>query len=48
MDEFAERVAAVPMDVSKVPAVQFADDVLLTAKSLLGLQSLLDIATVGG
>ncbi len=36
MDEFAERVAAVPMDVSDVPAVLFADDVLLTAKSPLG------------
>ncbi len=46
MDEFAERVAAVPMDVSDVQAVLCADDVLLTAKSPLGLQSLLDIATL--
>ncbi len=36
MDEFAERVAAVPMDVSDVPAVLFADDVLLTAKITTG------------
>ncbi len=34
------------MDVSDVPAVLFADDALLTAKSPLGLQSLLDIATL--
>ncbi len=32
MDEFAEGVGAVPSDVLDIPAVLFADDVLLTAK----------------
>ncbi len=40
MDEFAESVSGVPKEVADVPAVLFADDVLLTA----GLQALLDIA----
>ncbi len=45
IDEFAERVSGVPNEVADVPAVLFADDVLLTAKTSSGLQALLDIAT---
>ncbi len=33
MDEFAERVSGVSEEVANVPAVLFADDVLLTAKT---------------
>ncbi len=43
--EFAERVSAIPREVADVPAVLFADDVLLTAKTSTGLQTLLDIAS---
>ncbi len=45
MDKFAERVSGVSEEVANVPAVLFADNVLLTAKTPSGLQVLLDIAT---
>ncbi len=48
MDEFAERLNGVSREVADVPAVLFADDVLLTAKSATGLQELLDIASKWG
>ncbi len=49
MDEFAERLnRGVQENVADVPAVLFADDVLLTAKSATGLQELLDIASKWG
>ncbi len=48
MDEFAERLKGVSREVADVPAVLFADDVLLTAKSATGLQELLDIASKWG
>ncbi len=48
MDEFAERVSATPRYVADVPAVLFADDVLVTAKTPEGLQTLLDIASKVG
>ncbi len=48
MDEFAERISKVPRNVADVPGVLFADDVLLSAKSTSGLQSLLDIASKWG
>ncbi len=37
--------SGVPEEVADVPAVLFADDDLLTAKTSLGLPALLDIAT---
>ncbi len=45
MDEFAERICAAPKHWADVPAVLFADDVLLSAKTPTALQGLLDIAT---
>ncbi len=48
MDEFADRICAVSGDIADIPAVLFADDVLLTAKSPEGLQTLLVIATKWG
>ncbi len=45
MDEFAERVSAIPAHMSDIPAVLFADDVLLSAKSPEGLQRLMDVST---
>ncbi len=35
MDEFAERVSGGSEEVANVPAVLFADDVLLTAKNTI-------------
>ncbi len=45
MDEFAERVGAAQTDMSDIPAVLFADGMLLTAKTPQGVLSLMDIAT---
>ncbi len=47
MDEFAERVSAIPAHMSDVPAVLFADDVLLSAKSPEGLQILMASPQIG-
>ncbi len=48
MDEFAESLNGVSREVADVPAVLFAGDVLLTAKSATGLQELLDISSKWG
>ncbi len=45
IDEFAERVSAIPARMSDVPAILFADDVLLSAKSPEGLRRLMDVST---
>lgn len=43
MDQFAERVSANHSDGADVPALLFAEYVLITAKSPAGLQTLLEI-----
>ncbi len=45
MDESAERLRTTHSYVADVPAVLFADDVLITAKSPTGLQTLLRFST---
>ncbi len=45
MDTFAEEVSSVPNSVSEQPALLFADDVKLHAKTGKGLQKILDIAS---
>ncbi len=45
VDEFAERVSGTHSDAAYVPALLFADDVLITAKSPTGPQALLGIAS---
>ncbi len=46
MDDFAEKIRAVLKEDADVPAVLFADDVILLAMSPTALQRLLDIATI--
>ncbi len=48
MDEFAERVAAMPMDVSDVPAVRFPEDVMLAAITTGAAVAFGHSSTVGG
>ncbi len=48
LDEFAERQSEIPRVVADVPAVLFADYVLLTSETAVGLQRLLDVATKWG
>ncbi len=45
IDTLATRIEAVPRAVAAHPANIFADDVLLLARDLSGLQILLDICT---
>ncbi len=48
LDEFAERQSEIPSVVADVPAVLFADDVLLTSETAVGLQRLLHVVTKWG